>query len=125
MSNSRTKHKVLPPSKFGLVQITRQRVRPERNIKTKEENPNKNGEVEAPIVLIDRIESKLVKIMEEDRTGIALHVHSFVASHLTKGINSIQMKWFLKYKKWIKVVPRDAFPYLKYEFVDQNDKIIR
>ena len=125
MSNSRTKHKVLPPSKFGLVQITRQRVRPERNIKTKEENPNKNGEVEAPIVLIDRIESKLTKIMEEDRAGIALHVHSFVASHLTKGINSIQMKWFLKYKKWIKVVPRDAFPYLKYEFVDQNDKIIR
>ena len=51
MKDSRTKHKVLPPSKFGLIQITRQRVRPERNIKTNEENPNKNGEVEAPIVL--------------------------------------------------------------------------
>ena len=125
MSSSRTKHKVLPPSKFGLVQITRQRVRPERNIKTKEDNPNKNGEVEAPIILIERIEAQLTKIMEEDRSGIALHAHSFVASHLTKGFNSIQMKWFLKYKKWIKVVPRDAFPYLKYQFVDKNDKIIR
>ncbi len=125
MSNSRTKHKVLPPSKFGLVQITRQRVRPERNIKTQEENPNKNGEVEAPIILTERIETKLKRIMEEDRPGLALHVHSFVASHLTKGLNSYQMKWFLKYKKWIKVVPRDAFPYLKYEFVDKNDKIIR
>jgi len=125
MSSSRTKHKVLPPSKFGLIQITRQRVRPERNIKTKEENPNKNGEVEAPILLIERIESQLTKIMEEDRSGIALHTHSFVASHLSKGFNSVQMKWFLKYKKWIKIVPRDAFPYLKYQFVDKNDKIIR
>ncbi|MCP4882948.1 MAG: ribonuclease E/G [Flavobacteriales bacterium] len=125
MSTSRTKHKVLPPSKFGLVQITRQRVRPERNIKTKEENPNKNGEVEAPIVLIDRIEANLTKIMEGNKSGVALHVHSFIASYLTKGFNSIQMKWFLKHKKWIKIVPRDAFPYLKYQFVDQNDKIIR
>ena len=125
MSSSRTKHKVLPPSKFGLVQITRQRVRPERNIKTNEEDPNKNGEVEAPIVLIDRIEAKLSRIMEDNISGVALHTHSFVASHLTKGLSSYQMNWFLKYKKWIKIVPRDAFPYLKYEFVDKNDKKIR
>ncbi len=58
MKSNRTKHKVLPPSKFGLVQITRQRVRPEMVIKTKEENPNKNGEVEAPIVLIEKIEMR-------------------------------------------------------------------
>ena len=57
MSFDRTKHKILPPSKFGLVQITRQRVRPELDIKTREPNPNKNGEVEAPIVLIDKIET--------------------------------------------------------------------
>ena len=125
MSTSRTKHKVLPPSKFGLVQITRQRVRPERNIKTKEENPNKNGEVEAPIVLIDRIEANLKKIMEANGSGVALHAHSFVAAYLSKGLSSIQIKWFLKYKQWIKIVPRDAFPYLKYEFVEKNDKIIR
>ncbi len=125
MKDSRTKHKVLPPSKFGLVQITRQRVRPERNIKTNEENPNRDGEVEAPIVLIDRIEAQLMKIMEENKKGIALHVHSFVASYLTHGLKSIQLKWFLKYKKWIKVVSRDAFPYLKYEFYDSNDKLIR
>ena len=35
MSADRTKHKILPPSRFGLIQITRQRVRPEMNIKTK------------------------------------------------------------------------------------------
>ena len=49
MSSDRTKHKILPPSKFGLIQITRQRVRPEMNIKTKEPNPNVNGEVEAQL----------------------------------------------------------------------------
>ncbi len=125
MKSNRTKHKVLPPSKFGLVQITRQRVRPERNIKTKEENPNKNGDVEAPILLIDRIETDLDKIMVGNRTGIALHVHSFVAAYLSEGLKSIQLKWFFKYKKWIKIIPRDAFPYLNYKFYDKNDKLIR
>ncbi|MEN8125310.1 MAG: ribonuclease E/G [Bacteroidota bacterium] len=123
MKNSRTKHKVLPPSKFGLIQITRQRVRPERNIKTIEEDPNKGGDVEAPIVLIDRIEGDLEKIIEND--GISLHVHSFVASYLTKGFYSIQRKWFLKYKKRIKIIPRDAYPYLDYHFYDKNDKVLR
>ena len=125
MKMSRTKHKVLPPSKFGLIQITRQRVRPERNIKTKEENPNKNGEVEAPIVLIDKIEYDLKKLLEEDKKDVVLHVHTFVASHLTKGLNSIQMQWFLKYKKWIKIIPREAFLYLDYKFFDKKNKLIR
>jgi len=126
MKSSRTKHKVLPPSKFGLVQITRQRVRPERNIKTNEENPNKLGaEVEAPILLIDTIENDLEKIMKKDVKGTSLHVHTFIASHLTKGLKSIQVQWFLKYKKWIKIIPRDAFPYLKYQFNDKEDKLIR
>ncbi len=126
MKSSRTKHKVLPPSKFGLVQITRQRVRPERNIKTDEENPNKLGaEVEASILLIDTIENDLDKIMKKDVKGTSLHVHTFIASHLTKGLKSIQVQWFLKYKKWIKIIPRDAFPYLKYQFNDKDDKLIR
>ena len=125
MKMSRTKHKVLPPSKFGLIQITRQRVRPERNIKTKEENPNKNGEVEAPIVLIDKIEYDLNKLIEKNKKDIVLHVHTFVASHLSKGFNSIQMQWFLKYKKWIKIMPREAFLYLDYKFYDKKNKLIR
>lgn len=126
MKSSRTKHKILPPSKFGLIQITRQRVRPERVIKTNEKNPNKNGEVEAPILLIDKIEADLDKIMiKDDVNGIALHVHTFIASHLSKGLKSVQLQWFLKYKKWIKIVPRDAFPYLEYQFYNKNDKLIR
>jgi len=67
MSTDRTKHKILPPSRFGLIQITRQRVRPEMNIKTKEPNPNVNGEVEAPIVIIDKINTELSKITKNKR----------------------------------------------------------
>lgn len=117
MSLDRTKHKILPPSKFGLVQITRQRVRPELNIKTKEANPNKNGEVEAPIVLIDKIESDLEKFISNPKNKkINLNVHPFIASYLTKGMLSIRFRWYFKYKKWIKITPRDAYTYLHYKF---------
>ncbi len=123
MSFDRTKHKILPPSKFGLIQITRQRVRPEMIIKTREPNPNKNGEVEAPIVLIDKMETELDKIMSLKKyKKIVLNVHPFIASYLKQGYPSVQVRWFLKYKKWIKILPRDAYQYLDYRFEKQNDK---
>src|SRR5699024_2951339 len=55
MRDDPAKHKILPPTKFGLIQITRQRVRPEIKIKTREENPNQDGEIEAPIVVVNKI----------------------------------------------------------------------
>ncbi|MEQ6124925.1 Rne/Rng family ribonuclease [Pseudotenacibaculum sp. MALMAid0570] len=117
MSFDRTKHKILPPSKFGLVQITRQRVRPELSIKTTEPNPNVNGEVEAPIVLVDKIEVELERINSNPKNKkIELNVHPFVASYLTKGISSIRFRWYLKHKKWINIIPRDAYRYLQYKF---------
>ena len=67
MDSDRAKHKILPPSKIGLIQMTRQRVRPEMDIKTKELNPNTNGTVEAPIVLIDKISNKLEKILNNKK----------------------------------------------------------
>ena len=74
------------------------------------------------MLLIDKIETELIKILEGKNKEVVLHVHTFIASHLTKGLNSIQMQWILKYKKWIKIMPRDAFPYLKYQFYNENDK---
>ena len=62
MESDRAKHKILPPSKIGLIQMTRQRVRSEMEIKTIEANPNQNGTVEAPIVLIDKIYDKIEKV---------------------------------------------------------------
>ncbi len=117
MSFDRTKHKILPPTRFGLVQITRQRVREEMVIETREVNPNKDGKVESPIVLIDEIAGELEAITSKGLyKNITLHVHPFVAAFITKGFFSIQRKWKLKYKKRISVIPRDAFEYLQYHF---------
>ena len=124
MADDKAKHKILPPSKFGLVQITRQRVRPEVNIETREEDPNNaNGAVEAPILIIDKIASDLENIIKHNKKVI-LNVHPFIAAYLTKDFLSIRFKWFLEHKKWVKVIPRDAYTYLEYRFNDTQGKEI-
>jgi ribonuclease G len=125
MSDDKAKHKILPPSKFGLIQITRQRVRPEVNIKTREEDPNnENGEIEAPILIIDKIAFDLEKIIK-DHKKIVLNAHPFVAAYLTKGFPSIRSKWFFEHKKWVKIIPRDAYTYLEYHFFDKEGNEIK
>ena len=124
MSDDKAKHKILPPSKFGLVQITRQRVRPEVNIKTREEDPNnENGEIEAPILIIDKIASDLERVLKNHKE-VVLNVHPFVAAYLTKGFPSLRSKWFLEHKKWVKIIPRDAYTYLEYHFYDKKENVI-
>ncbi|HYD91430.1 MAG TPA: ribonuclease E/G, partial [Flavobacterium sp.] len=125
MSDDKAKHKILPPSKFGLVQITRQRVRPEVNIKTREDDPNSTngGEIEAPILVIDRITADLERIIKNHKK-IVLNAHPFVAAYLTKGFPSIRSKWFFEHKKWVKVIPRDAYTYLEYRFFDSKGNAI-
>ena len=128
MSADRTKHKILPPSRFGLIQITRQRVRPEMSIKTKESNPNVNGEIEAPIVLIDKINTELSKITKNIRNQkekIFLHTHPFVAAYLLNGYPSQRLKWYFEYKKWIRIVPRHAYQYLEYRFLNKDCRRLR
>jgi ribonuclease G len=127
MQDDKAKHKILPPSKFGLIQITRQRVRPERNIETKEENPNgvEGSEIEAPIKVIQKINQDLERIFKKDYNKVTLNTHPFIAAFLTKGILSVRFKWLLDHKKWVKVQPRDAYTYLEYHFVDQNGKEIK
>jgi ribonuclease G len=125
MSDDKAKHKILPPSKFGIVQITRQRVRPEVNINTKEEDPNNsNQEIEAPILVIDRIALDLERVLKTHKKVI-LNVHPFVAAYLSKGFPSIRTKWFFEHKKWIKIIPRDVYKYLEYHFFDADGKKIK
>ena len=123
MSDDRAKHKILPPSKFGLIQITRQRVRPEMNIKTREKDPNGDGEIEAPISVVNRIQADLIKLFKKDYKKITLHTHPFIAAYLTKGFPSIRSKWFLEHKKWVKIMPRDAYTYLEYRFTKDGKEI--
>ena len=127
MSDDRAKHKILPPSKFGLIQITRQRVRPEMNIKTREENPNTGDttEVEAPIVLVNKMTDELKRLIKKDSKKITLNTHPFIAAFLTKGFPSVRTKWFMEHKKWVTIQPRDAYTYLEYHFVDKDDSKIK
>ncbi len=126
MSDDKAKHKILPPSKFGLVQITRQRVRPERNIETKEENPNGNGDdIEAPIKVVNRINQDLERILKKDYKKVTLNTHPFIAAFLTKGFPSVRSKWFMEHKKWVKIQPRDAYTYLEYHFIDKDGSEIK
>ncbi len=126
MDSDKAKHKILPPSKFGLIQITRQRVRPVMNIKTREKNPNGgSGEVEAPIVLIQKIQSDLNRIMTKRPKKVTLNVHPFIAAFLTQGFPSIRSKWFFEHKKWIKILPRDAYTYLDYHFYNDKGRKIK
>ncbi len=120
MSRDKAKHKILPPSKFGLIQITRQRTKPEKQIDTAEENPNVDGEILAPIVVVERMGEAIRNIMQKEKGKLYLHVHPFVEAYLTKGINSIQMKWFLKYKKWVTIIPRDSYKYLEFRLVNSK-----
>ena len=124
MSDDKAKHKILPPSKFGLIQITRQRVRPEVNIKTREEDPNENGEIEAPILIIDKIAFDLEKIIKAHKK-VVLNTHPFVAAYLEKGFPSIRSKWFFEHKKWVKIIPRDAYTYLEYHFFNEKGEQIK
>lgn len=127
MQDDKAKHKILPPSKFGLVQITRQRVRPERNIKTREVNPNAIGEdeIEAPIKLVQKITHDLEGLFRKDYKKLTLNAHPFIAAFLTKGFPSVRSKWFFEHKKWVKIQPRDAYTYLEYHFYDKNGTMIK
>lgn len=124
MSIDRAKHKILPPSRFGLIEITRQRVRPEMEIQTREENPDGTGDVEAPILIIDEMESRLELIANQEKEKqIFLHAHPFIAAYLNRGIfNSLRRKWSRKYKKQLKVIPRDSFKFLEYQFFNAKDE---
>ena len=100
--------------------MTRQRVRPEINIKTQEENPNAGGEIIAPIVIIERIEESIKNIIQTERGKLFLHVHPFVEAYLTKGVKSTRVDWFLKYKKWVSIIPRDSFKYLEFRLYNSK-----
>lgn len=129
MEADRAKHTILPISRFGLAQITRQRARPEVNIVTAEVCPtcHGTGKIEASILVMDDIERKLKHLMSnQNQKKLKLHVHPFTEAFIKKGrlFTSLQWKWFRRYNKWIEVKPNDDFQYLEYRFYDNNDEEI-
>ncbi len=127
MANDRTKHNILPLSKFGLMQITRQRVRPEMSIVTDEKCPScqGTGQTRPTILFTDELESTLTSILDKIKTrSIILNVHPFVASYLKKGIIPIFRKWNFKYKIRLKIQAVTSYHMLEYHFYDRFDNEI-
>lgn len=125
MSVDKAKHHVLPPSKFGLVQITRQRVRPEMAIKTAEVCPScmGSGEVQASILFAEEVEKSLAKIVAKYKEeSITVMVHPFIEAYMKKGYPSTQMKWCVKHKKRIKIQSAAAYTFLEYHFFDRDKR---
>lgn len=129
MAKDRAKHNILPPSKFGLIQITRQRVRPEMNIVTVEKCPTcgGSGEVQASIVITDQIENNLRYILkEQNEPGVTLCVHPFLEAYITKGWwNSLRRKWGRKFGKTVNVRAVSSYQFLEYRFLNKNEDEIK
>ncbi|TAL56327.1 MAG: Rne/Rng family ribonuclease [Bacteroidetes bacterium] len=121
-------HTILPPSKFGLVQITRERVRPQVKEKTTEKCPScgGSGEVQSTILLADQIEKDLhYLVKEQNQRNVTLAVHPFLEAYFTKGIPSRKQKWFLKYGRAINVKPVASQQILEYHFYNKNEEEIK
>lgn len=128
MVNDRAKHTILPPSKFGLVQITRQRVRPEMNIQMLEKCPvcEGSGEIKASITLIDEIENHIrFLIQEQNESSLKISVHPIVYAYLKKGMVSFRVKWFFHFRKWISLSKNNSYHFLEYHFFNSKDEEIK
>jgi ribonuclease G len=77
MATDRAKHNILPLTKFGLMQITRQRVRPAMEINTSEKCPTCNGTGKLPPVYSLRKISRITGIFcqREKLKAVLLEVH--------------------------------------------------
>jgi len=129
MRTDRARHAVLPISKFGIMQITRQRMKPEMTINTSEICPacNGTGKITSTVLLVDEIEKKLLYLITHQHKNLTLFVNPIVYSHLTKGwfFNSIKYKWNKKFKTKIKILPNNNYHIIEFRFFDQNEEEIK
>jgi ribonuclease G len=119
MKYDRSRFTILPLSKFGLMQITRQRVRPELNIITKEKCPtcNGTGKITPSILVADQIERNLDFLLSNQNEGsIRISLHPYLFAYFTKGIISKRVKWYFKYHKWVILEQDSSLGVTEYKF---------
>ncbi len=127
MEQDRAKHTVLPLSKFGLMQITRERVRPQMNIATKEVCPtcNGSGKIEASILVTDQIEEHVRHLFEkQNEKSLVLALHPFLHAYYTKGFISKRMRWYFKYQRSITLVKDSSIGITEFHFLNKDGEEI-
>ena len=127
MQKDRARHNILPLSKFGLMQITRQRVRPAMSVNVEEVCPTcfGKGTIKSSLLFTDTLENKIDNLV--NKIGIRkffLHVHPYVAAYINKGVFSLKLQWQMKYGLGVHVVPSQKLAFLQYEFYDANRQFI-
>ena len=127
MEKDRARHNILPLSKFGLMQITRQRVRPVMDVNVDETCPTcfGKGVIKSSILFTDQLESKIDNLV--NKIGVkkfALHVHPYVAAFIDKGFISLKRKWQMKYGFGLKIISSQKLAFLQYEFYDNQGNYI-
>ncbi|MDI9366114.1 MAG: Rne/Rng family ribonuclease [Flavobacterium sp.] len=128
MQTDRAKHAVLPISKFGLMQLTRQRMRPELSINTLEVCPvcSGTGKISSTLLLEDEIEKRLQYLISHSHKNLLLMVHPIVYSHLSKGIfTSIFKRWKRKHKTKLSIEANNNFHLIEFKFYDENEEEIK
>ncbi|GAB2671406.1 Rne/Rng family ribonuclease [Flavihumibacter cheonanensis] len=128
MKPDRAKHAVLPISKFGLMQITRQRMKPELNINTMEVCPSCNGtgKISSSLVLEDEIEKNLNYLITHKHSNLTLVVHPIMYAYLTKGwIFSKFWKWKRRFKQNIKLQENTNYHLTEFHFYDDHEEEIK
>ena len=127
MQKDRAKHNILPLSKFGLMQITRQRVRPAMSVNVEETCPTcfGKGTIKSSILFTDTLESKIDTLV--NKIGVRkfyLYVHPYVAAYINKGVFSLKRQWQMKYGLGVHVIPSQKLAFLQYEFYDSDKQFI-
>ena len=123
MADDRAKHNILPLSKFGVMQITRQRVRPEMELTTSEECPTcfGKGKIKSSILFTDTLESKIQYLSENLKIKkFNLRIHPYVAAYVNQGLFSLKYKWGRKFNVSYKVIPDQSLGFLQYIFIDKD-----
>jgi ribonuclease G len=127
MQPDRAKHAVLPISKFGLMQVTRQRMKPEMNINTSEVCPSceGTGKISSSLILEDEIAKNLKYLIMQKHKGLTVEVHPIVFTYLTSGFPSRRMKWSWQYKQKVKVKSNSNHSLTEFKFYEDNGEEIK
>ena len=124
MSTDKAKHTVLPLTKFGLMQITRQRVRPVAMENVSDVCPtcNGTGKIE-PTVLLDKKIENQISFLTQDRGQkfIKLVVSPYVAAFLRKGLLSLRRRWEWKYKVRLEIAEDQSVGIVEVHYHDKKD----